>query len=291
MGKPLTISEFMGMFPDDDACLAYLFEARFGDDYACERCGETGKWKKLTKEPAYTCQCGEHVHPMAGTPFHRSHTPLQKWFYAMYLFTTTRHGVPAKELQRQLSVNYKTAWRMGHEIRKYLALVDGDDPLSGHVEADEAYLGGHMKRTKARKGRILTNKVIVVGMAERGGRVMTKIVPDTTTENLEQTVLANVVRGSRISTDEHQGYRYLSLAGFVHGTVLHSKEQYVSGDTHINTIEGFWSLIQRAIKGTHVHVSKRHLAKYLGEFEYRWNLRKHPEAMFPLLLRRLATLP
>ena len=79
---------------------------------------------------------------MVGTPFHKSHTPLQKWFYAMYLFTTTRHGVPAKELQRQLSVNYKTAWRMGHEISKYLALVDGDDPLGGSVEIDETMVGG-----------------------------------------------------------------------------------------------------------------------------------------------------
>ena len=289
--KPLTIVEFMGMFPDDDACLDYLFKSRFGDDHECTRCGESGKWKRLAKMPAYTCQCGEHLHPMAGTPFHRSHTPLQKWFYAMYLFTTTRHGVPAKELQRQLSVNYKTAWRMGHEIRKYLGLVDGDDPLSGHVEVDEAYLGGHMRRRKGRKGRILDNKVIVVGMVERGGAIMTKIVPDTTTESLEQTVVANVVPGSRLSTDEHKSYRYLALAGFKHGTVLHSREEYVRGDTHTNTIEGFWSLIQRSIKGTHVHVSRRYLAKYLGEFEFRWNLRKHPEAMFPLLLRRLATLP
>ena len=120
MSKPLSITEFMTIFPNDDACLEYLFKKNFGEDFACPRCGETGKFRKLSKMPAYTCQCGEHIHPMAATPFHRSHTPLQKWFYAIYLFTTTRHGVPAKELQRQLSVNYKTAWRMGHEIRKYL---------------------------------------------------------------------------------------------------------------------------------------------------------------------------
>jgi transposase-like protein len=209
----------------------------------------------------------------------------------MYLFTTTRHGVPAKELQRQLSVNYKTAWRMGHEIRKYLGLVDGDDKLSGHIEADEVYIGGKMKRAKGRKGKVLANKVIVVGMVERGGKVMTKVVPDATTESLEQTLVANIEPGSRITTDEHKSYRYLALAGFKHGTVLHSREEYVRGDDHTNTIEGFWSLIQRAIKGTHVHVSRQHMAKYLSEFEFRWNLRKSPEAMFPVLLRRLATLP
>jgi transposase len=152
MSKPISIQEFMQMFPDDDACLEYLFKARYGADFACPRCGLIGKFHKLSKAPAYSCQgCGDHIHPMVGTPFYNSHTPLQKWFYAMYLFTTTRHGVPAKELQRQLSVNYKTAWRMGHEIRKYLGFVDGDAALSGHVEADETMIGG--KRSGGKRGR------------------------------------------------------------------------------------------------------------------------------------------
>jgi transposase-like zinc ribbon protein len=89
MAKPVTIQQFMALFPDDDACLAHLFKLRYGDDFECPRCHETGNFRKLAKMPAYTCNCGEHVHPMSGTFFHRSHTPLQKWFYAMYLFTTT----------------------------------------------------------------------------------------------------------------------------------------------------------------------------------------------------------
>jgi transposase len=289
MAKPITIVEFMQMFPDDDACLDFLFKARFGADYECPRCHEAGKWKKLSKLPAYTCQCGHHVHPMVGTPFRKSHTPLQKWFYAMYLFTTTRHGVPAKELQRQLSVNYKTAWRMGHEIRKYLGLVDGDAPLSGHVEVDEAYLGGRRKRTRGRKGVVLDNKAIVVGMVERGGDIITSVVPDTSRNSLEVTVSRNVLPGSRISTDEHIGYSDLARAGYLHETVIHSQDEYVRGDVHTNTIEGFWSTLKRSIKGTHVHVSRRHLPKYLAEFEFRWNLRRHPELMFPLLLKRLGS--
>lgn len=287
MAKPITIIEFMQLFPNDDACLEHLFQARYGADHTCTRCGESGKWKKLTKQPAYTCQCGNHVHPMVGTPFHKSHTPLQKWFYAMYLFTTTRHGVPAKELQRQLSVNYKTAWRMGHEIRKYLAAVDGDPPLSGHVEADETYLGG---RKKARKGQSrLTNKAIVVGMVERDGNVMTRLVPDSSRNSLEVTVTRNVLPGSRVSTDEHHGYSDLKNCGFQHETVHHRSKEYVRGEVHTNTIEGFWAMIKRSIRGTHIHVSKTHLPKYLGEFEFRWNLRHHPEVMFPLLLKRLGS--
>ena len=285
--KPMSIQEFMQLFPDDDACLAHLFEVRFGADYECERCGKIGKFYKLAKEPAYACQCGEHLHPMAGTPFHRSHTPLQKWYYALYLFTMSRHGVPAMELQRQLSVNYKTAWRMGHEIRKYLGFVDGDPPLSGHVEADETMLGG--KRSGGKRGRGSPGKTLVFGMLERGGDVMTRIVTDVARATLEPLILANVKKGSTVSTDELKSYAKLARHGYKHGAVNHSAEEWVRDEHHVQGIEGFWSLLKRSIHGTHVHVSRRHLTKYLAEFKFRWNLRHDPASMFPLLLKCLAT--
>ena len=289
MSKPMPITEFMKLFPDDDACLEHLFKERFGADYECTRCGDAGKFKKLSKMPAYTCACGNHVHPMMGTPFKKSHVPLQKWFYAMYLFTTTRHGVPAKELQRQLSVNYKTAWRMGHEIRKYLGLVDGDRPLSGHVEIDETMVGG---RRPGKRGRgAAAHKVTVLGMVERGGSVMTRVVPDVKGTSLIPYIIANVEKSATVSTDELWAYTTLPLHGYDHGSVNHSKKQWAKGKHHTNSIEGFWSLIKRSIKGTHVHISKEHAAKYLSEFEFRWNLRHDPAKMFPLLLRRLATSP
>ncbi|MDX2308923.1 MAG: IS1595 family transposase [Hyphomicrobium sp.] len=286
MSKPMPITEFMTLFPNDDACLEHLFKARYGTEHECTRCGESGKWKKLAKMPAYTCQCGNHVHPMVGTPFHKSHTPLQKWFYAMYLFTTTRHGVPAKELQRQLSVNYKTAWRMGHEIRKYLAVVDGDRRLSGHIEVDEAYIGGFRKGKRGRGG---PNKTAVLGIVQRGGDVITKVVPDVSGRSLLPPIIKNVEKGSTITTDELKSYHYLAMAGYEHGTVVHSKEEWVRGKHHTQTIESFWSIFKRSIKGTHVHVSRNHLAKYLAEFEFRWNQRHDPAGMFPRLLKRLAT--
>ncbi len=130
--KLITVQQFFRRFPDDDTCLDHLMMVRYGETADCPKCGKHAKFHRLRKEPAYSCQwCGHHIHPMKGTPFERTRTPLQKWFYAMYLFTTTRHGVPAKELQRQLSVTYKTAWRMGHEIRKYMGDVDGNPPLHG----------------------------------------------------------------------------------------------------------------------------------------------------------------
>lgn len=283
MAKTLTVQEFYGLFPDDNACLDHLMAVRYGDVLDCPKCGKKGKFHRLRKEPAYACQwCGHRIYPMAGTPFERTHTALQKWFYAMYLFTTTRHGVPAKELQRQLGVTYKAAWRIGHEIRKYMAQVDGDDELSGHVEADEAYIGG--RRHDGTTGRGSSRKAIVFGMLERGGNVMTRVVRDVRMATMERIILEKIKRGSEVSTDELGAYNRLLWLGYRHATVRHMAKEYVRGTTHVNSLEGFWSMIKRAIRGTHVHVSPKHLPKYLGEFEFRYNLRKHPEIMFARLL-------
>lgn len=281
--KTLNVQDFFKMFPDDETCLEHLFKTCFGngDEVSCEKCGEVGKFRKLAKMPAYTCNCGHHIHPMVGTPFEDSRTPLQKWFYAMYLFTTSRHGVPAKELQRQLGVTYKCAWRIGHEIRKYMGTVDGNGPLSGTVEADETYIGGKRKGTR---GRGAAGKTVVFGMLEKDGDVMTKVVPNVRRNTLQPLVKANVEQGSTMHTDELPSYKYLDTQGFSHETVNHGSGQYVHGTTHVNGIEGFWSQIKRSIKGTHVRISGKHMEKYLGEFEYRYNMRKRPELMFPRLL-------
>jgi transposase len=220
---------------------------------------------------------------MAGTPFQDSHTPLQKWFYALYLFTTSRHGVPAKELQRQLSVTYKTAWRMAHQIREYMGAVDGDDQLYGHVEVDETYVGGRERHSD--KGAARTEKAIVFGMVRRRGDVMTKVVSGVGKRTLLPLIEENVQKGSTISSDEWRTYKSLPKLGYVHGKVNHSRKQYVHGIHHTNSIEGFWSQIKRSIKGTHVHVSKKHLPKYLGEFEFRYNMRSTPSLMMDRLLK------
>lgn len=283
MTKAPTVHEFLARFPNDDACLEHLMELRFGNPLVCPKCGNEGQFTKLKKLPAYACPtCGHHIHPMVGTPFERSHTPLQKWFYAMYLFTTSRHGVPAKELQRQLSVTYKTAWRMGHELRKYMAKIDGDDGLSGHVEIDETMIGG--RRSGGKRGRGAPGKTTVLGMLEREGDVMTRVVPNVRHATLEPIILANVGLGSTVSTDELASYRSLGRHGYAHGAVNHGAEEWVKGETHTNGIEGFWSRLKNSIRGTHVHVSAKHLAKYLGEFEFRFNMRRRPELMLARLL-------
>ena len=133
-----TIQEFMQKFPDDNACLYYLMRKQHSDTMDCPKCGKHGKFHRIKRNPAYECSwCGHTIYPMSKTIFAGSHVPLQKWFYAIYLFTTTRHGVPALELQRQLGVAYPTALRMAHKIRGHMSDTDGENPLDGDVEVDE----------------------------------------------------------------------------------------------------------------------------------------------------------
>lgn len=284
-----TVLEFMKRFPNDDVCLDHLMSVRFGEQIICPKCGREAKFHRIKKRPVYECQwCGHQISPMAGTPFEKSRTPLQKWFYAMYLFTTSRHGVPAKELQRQLGVTYKTAWRMGHEIRKFMTDVDGDDHYGGSntiVEMDETYIGG-VKRHKdylSNRGNPAAGKAIVFGMVERQGSIQTHVIK-TRSRKAVQGHIKKVLKGSFVSTDEAPMYKYLKKAGYQHATVCHEDGEYVRGNIHTNTIEGFWGRLKSSIRGTHVHVSPKHLPKYLGEFEYRYNMRKSPKWMFERLL-------
>ena len=157
--------------------------------------------------------------------------------FAIYLFTTTRHGVAAKELQRQLSVTYKTAWRMAHQIRKLMADADGEWPLDGTVEVDETYVGG--KKSGGKRGRGAPGKTVVFGMLERDGELMTKVVPNVRKKTLQPIIKENVEKGSTVQTDELKSYNGLKQAGFKHETVNHGAGEYVDGDCHVNGIEGF----------------------------------------------------
>jgi transposase-like protein len=281
--KPsITIREFFQRFPTDEACLAHVFEARFGQGYACPKCNREANWYRIKAERAYSCQwCGHHIHPTAGTPFEDTRTPLQLWFYAIYLFSTSRHGVPAKELERQLGVTYKTAWRMGHEIRKHIEQVDGEWPLSGEVEIDETVVGGYHP---GKRGAGAAGKTVVFGMLQRDGEVMTKVVPNTKSVTLHPIIEATVEPGSTVHTDEMKTYKLLGMKGYNHQTVHHRQNEYVRGDCHTNGLENFWKHLKGSINGTHMHVSKKHLHKNAKEFEFRFNRRENPASMFPALV-------
>ena len=279
--------EFQQQYPNDEACLRRIMTERYGGtELDCPKCGVQGKFYRMTRERAYVCQhCKHQLHPTVGTLMERSRTPLHKWFYAMHLFSASRHGVAAKELERQLGVTYKTAWRMAHEIRKYMADVDGELTLDGDIEADETYVGG--RTTGGKRGRGAPNKTVVFGMLERDGDVMAKVVPNVRKKTLQPIIKENVEKGSTIHTDELKPYSGLSKAGFEHETVNHGAGEYVDGDCHVNGIEGFWARLKLSIRGTHVHVSRKHLQKYVKEFEYRYNRRKRQDAIFGDLVARL----
>jgi predicted RNA-binding Zn-ribbon protein involved in translation (DUF1610 family)/transposase-like protein len=284
--------DFQAEYPSDEACLERLMRVQHGGtEFTCPACGvENAKFHLMRKRKAYACQeCGHHIYPCAGTIFHKSRTPLTKWFHAMYLMTSTRSGVAAKELERVLGVTYKTAWRMAHELRKLMANADYAGPMGGegkHIEADETWVGGKARHHGKGKGK-RAKKNLVFGMVERNGMMRTGPVPDDKNFTLEPVILENVVPGSVVSTDGHTAYRHLGLT-YDHGVVNHSAGIYAIGIHHTNTIEGHWSHFKRAIKGTHVHISAKHLWKYCAEFNYRRNYRQSHTIMFDRLVSAFA---
>ncbi len=246
----------------------------------------------MTERRAFACShCGDHIYPTAGTVFQDTRTPLQSWFYAIYLFVTTRHGVSGKELQRQLGVTYKTAYRMGMQIRKLIGSIEDFDMLQGHVEMDEAYVGG--RRTGGGRGRGAAGKTIVMAMKERGGDIRAVVIPDAKRATLRNVVLRNVKEGSVVSTDEFMSYGLLEGDGYKHGTVRHSIKNWKyydrrTGEAHsTNEVESFWTLFKRSVRSTHIHVSSKHMAAYLGEFTFRSNHRQMGNAMFDLIVSRV----
>ena len=281
MAKTYTFLHFQADHPDNDTCLATIMNLRYGGSPVCHECKRKTRYHRITKRRAYACQfCGGHVYPCVGTPFEKSSTPLYKWFYAMYLFTTTRHGVPAKELERQLGVTYKCAWRIAHEIRKLMGGLDVT-ALFGEVEVDESYIGG---KRPGKRGRGADGKTVVVGLKQRKGPIKTKVVKDAKRRTLEPIIREKVRQGSVVHTDEWFAYRRLSKRGYEHKSVNHGSGQWVKDGSHTNSIEGYWSQLKRSIRGTHIHVSTKHLPKYLGEFDFRHNARKMPDRMFHLLV-------
>jgi transposase-like protein len=282
MKTSITIRDFFKQFPNDESCLKHIFEIRFGQGHECPKCERKANWYRIKAERAYSCQwCGHHIHPTAGTPFEDTRTPLQLWFYAIYLYTTSRHGVPAKELERQLGVTYKTAWRMADLLRQHMAEVDGEFPLFGDVEVDETLVGG---RHQGKRGRGAVGKTIVFGMLQRDGQVMTKVVPDVKRKTLHSLIEGNIANGSTVHSDELHSYKGLDKKGYKHQTVDHGAGEYVNGETHVNNLENFWKHFKGSIRSTHIHVSKKHLHKYAKEFEYRFNSRQNPSVMFPALV-------
>jgi len=287
--------QFMREFPDDAACLEWLWRNRYSEDGEhayCSKCGVERTFKRYAtaqQRQSWTCTaCGLHIHPTAGTIFHKSSTSLHLWFYAMYLMTSTRCGISAKQMERELGVTYKTAWRMANLIRN--ELMDQEfEVLDGQVEIDETYVGG--KRKGSRGGRPRAgdpHKKPVLGMVERDGRVVATTVDNVRSATLMPQIIERVLPTATVYTDELKSYDKLVRHGYEHNRIYHGAGVYVSGDVHTNTIEGFWSLVKRGIGGVYHSVSQKHLQGYLNEYAWRYSNRHHPEGLFRLILLRAA---
>lgn len=285
-----SVRDFFKRFPDDEACLNHIMDVRFGMRHVCRKCGIESSFHRMSDRRAFACAaCGDHVYPTAGTVFADTRTPLQSWFYAIYLFVTTRHGVSGKELQRTLGVTYKTAWRMGMKIRELIGSVDAFDLMQGHVELDEAYVGGHRA---GKRGRGAAGKTIVMGMKEHGGQMRAEVIPNVKKETLRGVVLRNVEKGAVVSTDELMSYGLLTDDGYKHGRVTHSEKIWRAYDVNTkqfhstNHVESFWKLFKASVRSTHIHVSAKHMDKYLREFTFRSNHRTMVNGMFDLIVAK-----
>lgn len=276
-----TFKDFKAEYPDDDACLEAVFQSRYGDLKACPKCGVLDtKFYRVKKRQCYACMhCGGQLHPLANTIFRKSSTSLWNWFYAIYLFSVSKNGVSAKELERHLGVTYKTAWRMAKQIR--LLMAQEGEKLSGTVEIDETYIGG---KHDMRYGR--SKKEIVLGIVEREGNVSAHQVPSSGARVMIPKIQETIEPNTNIYSDEYSSYRGLKKRGYSHTTVNHSAMEYVRGEVHTNTIEGFWGQLKRSLDGTYHSVSPKYLQSYVNEFVFRYNLRG--VAVAPVLLRLAA---
>lgn len=289
-----SVREFLTKFGTEEACLQHIMDVRYGSTTIdCPSCGAIGaQFHKLRERRVYACpECRFQIAPTANTILHDTRTPLTSWFYAMYLFCTTRHGVSGKELQRQLGVTYKTAWRIGNQVRELAGKADLAAMLGGHVELDEAYVGG--KVSGGKRGRGAPGKIIVMGLVERGGAMKAEVIPNVKRETLRDVVLANVEPGTVVSTDELYNYNLLTGDGYEHGAVKHGAREYAYYDHrtgvnhHVNSVEGFWRLFKASVRSTHVHISPKYMQRYLGEFTFRANHRARVNGMFDVLVAAL----
>lgn len=295
-----SVMEFMREFPDDEACLQWLWKTRHAVDEEgkrafCPKCELDRPFHRVSGRPAWDCDyCGYHLHPTAGTIFHKSSTSLQLWFYAMFMVSQTRCGISAKQLEREIGVTYKTAWRMLNKIRNQLMDEEDDEPLSGEVEMDETWIGGY-RRGSGNHWR--DHKKMILGAVARGGEVRLEVRegPGQGSKASYRSFVATNVDGKTemIFTDSARSWGDMNDFDTSHEKVDHSKEEWVRGIVHTNTIEGVWSLFKRGVVGTYHQLSAKHLPAYLDEMAFRFNNRDNAYLFRDTLLRMIAgeTLP
>lgn len=288
MSRPMkyTVKQLQDDFPNDAACLEWLIKYLYPNGIECNKCHQTTKHYKVSGRRSYICShCGKHFYPTAGTIFHRSRTPLTDWFHAIYIMSADKAGTSAREIQREIGVTYKTAWRMMHQIRSMMG--NNNEKLEDEVEVDETYVHPNtFKRSSARRryGRDSRRTgETIFGAVQRGGSVKVWHVKSSGVRVLRPLIQNNVAQGTIVHSDGWKAYHTLAYHGYEHRTTNHSIGEYYTPDSYTQNIENFWSHLKRGIKGVYRHVEPGYLQYYANEFAWRYNHRKCQVAFWYLL--------
>jgi hypothetical protein len=277
--KVLSLLEVFALHPDAESARLYLEGKRWPTGAVCPECAAVGDRVAPLPGGYYSCLAcrvrGDRTTftVRTGTVFERSHVPLNKWLYAMYFLVTARKGISSLQLSKEIDITQKSAWFLLQRLRE--ACGSDLEQLQGIVEIDEAYVGGKEKAKhefkKRNAGRGAVGKTAVLGMRERGGRTIAKVIPATDSATIENAVYKHVRVGSKLNTDE--GSAYLNLGGifFDHKAVNHRDGEYVRGDVHTNSIESVWAVLKRGLHGVYHSASPKHLNRYVQEFTFRLN--------------------
>jgi transposase len=270
-------------FPNDEACLAFIF-----DTLHSRKCSCGGVYSPIKGRKQFQCsKCRFQIAPTAGTIFHKSPTPLSLWFHALLVFSNSKSGISAKYLERELEVTYKCAWRILSQIRT--ALKQDNTKLKGDVEIDSGYIGGrkYAGKNNEKMSNAMSNKSIVVVAVERGGNMKAQIIDGNTAEIMTSFIANNIEKkATSIITDSSPVYVRSAKEYDWHG-VNHRKHEWVRGDIHINTIETFFAHLKRSVRGTFKSLSRQHLQSYLDAFVFHYNNRYSDKERFASLLGAL----
>jgi transposase-like protein len=290
----LTATQFDAMFPDEDACCAYLVARRWPDGVRCPRCGAENPHKLPSRPWSWQCyQCAPDTSyrfsHLAGTIFENTNKPLRDWLKVAHLMLTSKKGMSALQIMRYMGFgSYKTAWGMCHKIRT--ALIEGAEKLGGIVEVDETFVGGkahnrHWDKRDGTGGGMGSGKTPIIGAVKRKGNVIARVIANIDTKTLDTFVHETVSnKVSLLCTDENSGCRYLNRT-YPRQVIRHGAGLYVIGAMHTQTIECFWSLIKRGVMGTFHKVSRKYLPLYVAEFQFRYNNRENRD-IFGEAMRR-----
>jgi transposase-like protein len=269
-------------FTNEDAAREALEAVVWPNGPTCPHCGnaDSSKIAKLTTKSVrpglYYCnECKKQMSATVGTVFERSKIPLSKWWLAMHLLGSSKKGISSHQLHRMLGVTYKTAWFMTHRIREAMR-TDGLPPLGGGgkvVEVDETYIGRLEGQVKERKARGFAHKNVVLTLVERGGGARSFHIDTASIAQIAPIVRANISRETALMTDEARQYIELGRDFASHETVNHGEKEYARDHVTTNTVEGFYSIFKRGMKGTYQHCGEKHLHRYLAEFDFRYSNR------------------